>query len=311
MAISQQEWESIYKAISRGQASPEVFEDTVVDVDESTRAVFTSQFADTPILCVDVAQEFQVYSGVPLTSATVRTSPSMPAIGDRIVVTRIAGSNVLRCIGVTKTVKEWEQPTTPVISAPVEPTQAFPVGYIYISVSPTNPGTVLGYGTWVAFAVGRTLVGIDTGDTDFDTVEETRGSKTHTLVTGEMPIHAHLGDDHNHYHDHKHNVIDHNHGGNTGGSTQALDTTVGTARVLPAAGTATGFLSNHTHTIPTETGLLTNWMSAWSGLHATGLASDTVGGLSSGLTNTGNAGSGTAHNNIQPSIVVYMFKRTA
>lgn len=66
----------------------------------------------------------------------------------------------------------------------------YPVGAIYISVSSTNPGTLFG-GTWVAFATGRTLVGIDTGQTEFDTVEETGGAKTHTLTTTEMPSHNH------------------------------------------------------------------------------------------------------------------------
>ena len=54
----------------------------------------------------------------------------------------------------------------------------FPVGYVYISVDSANPATVLGYGTWTAFGVGRVLVGLDTGDSDFDVVEETGGSKS-------------------------------------------------------------------------------------------------------------------------------------
>ena len=38
---------------------------------------------------------------------------------------------------------------------------------------------------------GRTLVGRDTGQTEFDVVGETGGAKTHTLTTTEMPSHAH------------------------------------------------------------------------------------------------------------------------
>lgn len=57
-------------------------------------------------------------------------------------------------------------------------TPTFPVGYIYLSTVATNPATLLGYGTWVAIATGRVLVGIDTGDPDFDTVKETGGAKT-------------------------------------------------------------------------------------------------------------------------------------
>lgn len=70
--------------------------------------------------------------------------------------------------------------------------KAYPVGSIYINASvSTNPATLLGFGTWSAFGAGRTLVGIDSGDTDFDTVGETGGAKTHTLTTAEMPVHSH------------------------------------------------------------------------------------------------------------------------
>lgn len=69
--------------------------------------------------------------------------------------------------------------------------EAFAVGAIYISVVATNPATILGYGTWTAFGAGRTLVGLDSGQTEFDTVEETGGAKTHTLDISEMPAHTH------------------------------------------------------------------------------------------------------------------------
>src|SRR5688572_10208513 len=70
--------------------------------------------------------------------------------------------------------------------------QAFPVGSVFIAVVSTNPGTLLGYGTWSAFAAGQMLVGIDAGQTEFDTVEETGGAKTHTLQISEMPAHTHI-----------------------------------------------------------------------------------------------------------------------
>ena len=55
----------------------------------------------------------------------------------------------------------------------------WPIGSIFISVVATNPATLLGFGTWVAFGSGKTLIGIDSSDTDFDTAEETGGAKTH------------------------------------------------------------------------------------------------------------------------------------
>ncbi len=54
---------------------------------------------------------------------------------------------------------------------------AHPVGSTYESVVSTSPATLFG-GTWTAFGAGRVLVGIDAGDPDFDTVEETGGAKT-------------------------------------------------------------------------------------------------------------------------------------
>jgi hypothetical protein len=119
----------------------------------------------------------------------------------------------------------------------------YPVGSIYISTVPTNPGTLFGVGTWVAFGAGRTLVGLDAGQTEFDTVEETGGEKTHTLTVAEMPVHSHA-----------------------------------------------------------EWGNVSNAGQAGTGV-----------GPNTGAKNqpTENAGGGGAHNNLQPYIVVYMWKRTA
>lgn len=59
----------------------------------------------------------------------------------------------------------------------------YPVGSIYMSVTDSTVASVEARfgGTWVAFGSGKTLVGVDTTDTSFDTVEETGGSKTVNL----------------------------------------------------------------------------------------------------------------------------------
>ena len=52
----------------------------------------------------------------------------------------------------------------------------FPVGSVYITVVNTNPSTWFG-GTWSLLCPGRTLVCVDTSDSDFKTVKKTGGSK--------------------------------------------------------------------------------------------------------------------------------------
>ena len=66
----------------------------------------------------------------------------------------------------------------------------FPVGYIIMTVSSTNPSTYLG-GTWQQWGQGRTIVGVDTSDIDFSAAEKTGGEKTHKLTQNEMPAHTH------------------------------------------------------------------------------------------------------------------------
>ena len=55
----------------------------------------------------------------------------------------------------------------------------YPIGCIYTTVIATNPNAIFGFGTWVSVGAGRVLVGFDSGQTEFDTVEETGGEKTH------------------------------------------------------------------------------------------------------------------------------------
>jgi len=77
---------------------------------------------------------------------------------------------------------------------------AWPVGSVFLSVSSTNPATSLGFGTWASFGAGRMLVGFDASQTEFDTVEETGGSKTTTLAITNLPGHTHGISDPGHSH---------------------------------------------------------------------------------------------------------------
>ena len=66
----------------------------------------------------------------------------------------------------------------------------FPIGTIYESTSSTNPGTFRP-GTWELYGQGRVTVGLDTTQTEFNTIDKTGGAKTHKLTISEMPRHDH------------------------------------------------------------------------------------------------------------------------
>lgn len=121
----------------------------------------------------------------------------------------------------------------------------YPVGSIYMSATMSTVAqvqTAFG-GTWVKWGAGRVPVGVDTSQTEFNTVEKTGGEKTHTLTVTEIPAH--------------------NHG-------------VG-LQVNTAAGNQRWGLSDNLGT----------------------------------TTPTANKGGSGAHNNLQPYITCYMYKRTA
>ena len=69
----------------------------------------------------------------------------------------------------------------------------YPVGSIYISTDITTESDVAKKfgGTWEKYASGRTLVGVDTNDTDFNSSSKTGGKKDTTLEIANLPSHSH------------------------------------------------------------------------------------------------------------------------
>jgi hypothetical protein len=63
----------------------------------------------------------------------------------------------------------------------------YPIGSVVTLGVSTNPATLYGIGTWTAIA-GKVIVGIDATQTEFDTLDETGGAKTVTLVSGNIPL---------------------------------------------------------------------------------------------------------------------------
>ena len=171
-------------------------------------------------------------------AGTLTVGETLTVTGIPTIPTASAGTNTTQAASTA-----FVTAATAAISAAFINNLVYPVGSIYTNMAvATNPATLLGVGTWVAYAEGRVLVGEQSSGT-FDSLDESLGVETVTLTIAEMPSHSHSVGKQN---------------------TANNDTT----------------------------------------------------GLGSGRTTmndllTGSTGGGSAHNNLQPSVTVYMWKRTA
>jgi hypothetical protein len=190
-------------------------------------------------------------------------------------------------------------PTAPTASAGTNTTQLattafvtaalgaiYPVGSIYINAtSASNPSTLLGFGTWTAFGAGRVLVGLDASDALFDTAEETGGSKDAIVVSHTHTLTGTTDSEAAHQHFIARNVEASNEGSLSASNYMARRGSFGSDYNYDPASTSS----------EANVGLTSN-----AGAH-----DHTVSGT------TASAGSSATNANVQPFIVVRMWKRTA
>lgn len=149
-----------------------------------------------------------------------------------------------------------------------------PVGSVYINANTaTNPATLLGFGTWSAFGAGKVMVGIDAGDTSFDTAGETGGTKDAVIVS------------------HTHTTAA------AGAATGAINTATGDFGNIQSA---SGVFSTAT-SLPSRS-------QGTAGTGSFGTANLSIPDHTHTVNSTGSSGTNA---NLQPYVVVYMWKRTA
>lgn len=149
----------------------------------------------------------------------------------------------------------------------------WPVGAIYISVVNENPSKYFG-GTWQSFGAGRCLVGVDTSQTEFNSVQKTGGSKSVALTVNQMPSH------------------NHSFSGSSG-----------------SAGSHTHELKGYEKATASGS---SGYRSGGGGTASAGDIILSAGAHTHSISGTvGYNGSGESHTNLQPYITVYMWRRTA
>lgn len=167
----------------------------------------------------------------------------------------------------------------------------YPVGSIYMSVNNVNPATMFG-GTWEQIAGGRCLIGANSNYA----LGTTGGEATHLLNANEIPSHNHSVSISNSG-GHKHNR----------GTMEITGTFGADDRMFNSYSGA--FAKGHgadTGSQRSEYGNVFDFRAsrAWTG-------ETNEAGAHSHSCSIGNAGGGQAHNNMQPYLVVNIWKRTA
>ena len=233
----------IYNNATSGQVTVKVSGQTGVSVPYGAKVALVSNGTD-----IVVAENYMVSATLP--SPTLTGTPVAPTASPGTNTTQIA--------------------TTAFVTTGLQ--AAYPVGSIYLSTVSTNPNTLFGFGTWVAFGSGRMLISQDATYP----AGTTGGSATTTLITANLPSHSHSAtttiSDPGHNHSTTwNNINDFNQGSNSPGAEASPDDTQGTFSIT----------SNN---------------------NTTGITAST---------SIGNTGSGTAAATISPYISVYMWNRTA
>jgi len=219
---------------------------------------------------------------VVLASGASLTSPSMSAptiTGTSVAPTQAFGDNTTKLA------------TTAFVQAALQ--ALYPVGSIYSSTVSTNPNTLFGFGTWVAYASGRVLI----GDGGGFTAGATGGSADAITVSHTHTFSATTGSAGQHYHGFGYNTGDNSGWFGYGSWSQANGFPGGNSVNWNGSGGGTGYPGQQTSGNMQTTGAI-----SWAGGEAhTHSVSGSVG--TTGLSGT-NA-------NLQPYVVVYMWNRTA
>ena len=261
---------------------------TIVEADLANSAVTSAKIADGEIVDADIAVGAAI--DVSKLNGVARTGSANTFTGDQTVNGDLSVTDVTA----SGRVKDKSGYLAPVGTVNMFAGSSAPEGWLICDGSAVSSATypdlyaVIGTtygGNESNFNLpnmkGKVPVGLDTGDADFNALNNTGGAKTHALTTAEMPAHNHTADppntstttngSHTHtYWKHYTQVVEETYGEGSG---------YGHVGWITQSSPQTDAAGNHAHTVDIP------------------------------QFNSGTTGSGTAHNNLQPYIALnYIIK---
>ena len=144
----------------------------------------TSPTLTTPVLGTPSSGTLTSCTGLPLTSGVTGTLPI--ANGGTGTTSTTFANLTTNVTGTLPVANGGTGVTTAAAITALVGNLLFPVGAIYTATVSTNPATLLGFGTWTAFAAGRTIIGNGGGYTAGNTggsADAVVVSHTHTATT--------------------------------------------------------------------------------------------------------------------------------
>lgn len=174
----------------------------------------------------------------------------------------------------------------------------YPIGCVYLTVVNTNPSVLFG-GTWVRVSKGKTLVGVDENDPDFNTPKKEGGVKSFDNTHSHTIAHTHTINGHTHSTNavsltvaqmpsHIHNIVERFHDSNVYSFTASGASGFYGSSLLTKTTAATGSGQAHSHGDTSSVGLISN-----------------------APTNNSSSNAQSTQSLLQPFFAVYIWTRTA
>mgnify|MGYP003335709507 CR=1 FL=1 len=175
----------IYNNTSSGQVTVKVSGQTGVSVPNGAKMILVSNGTDI-VNATNYMASLTLGAALPTGSGGTGSTSASTGTGGVVLAASPALTGIPTAPTAAAGTNTTQIATTAFVTSGLQ--AAYPVGSIYMSTVSTNPATLFGFGTWVAYGQGRMPISQD-GSTYV--AGATGGSATTTLAEANLPSHTH------------------------------------------------------------------------------------------------------------------------